>query len=170
MGDIEILFDVCWILSPSQIQKLISQYHNADYEAPISPDILKAVAARVRPEDKNDQLLLQTEQDEVGPYQIPPPRDIAGLETCTSIVWADTDNARRCPSLAQCASTAQVGDFCGLKLFILWFFHGCARNVNKTYIALVLHMRDYWSEEFAWRRAGHQLDGLVAIRFVTVPV
>lgn len=82
LGDIEILFDVCWILSPSQIQKLISQYHNADYEAPISPDILKAVAARVRPEDKNDQLLLQTEQDEVGPYQIPPPRDIAGLETC----------------------------------------------------------------------------------------
>lgn len=82
MGDIEILFDVCWILSPSQIQKLISQYHNADYEAPISPDILKAVAARVRPEDKNDQLLLQTEQDEVGPYQIPPPREIAGLETC----------------------------------------------------------------------------------------
>lgn len=84
LGDIEILFDVCWILSPSQIQKLISQYHNADYEAPISPDILKAVAARVRPEDKSDQLLLQTEQDEVGPYQIPPPRDIAGLETCTS--------------------------------------------------------------------------------------
>lgn len=82
LGDIEILFDVCWILSPSQIQKLISQYHNADYEAPISPEILRAVAARVRPEDKSDQLLLQTEQDEVGPYQIPPPRDIAGLETC----------------------------------------------------------------------------------------
>ena len=91
MGDIEILFDVCWILSPSQIQKLISQYHNADYEAPISPDILKAVAARVRPEDKNDQLLLQTEQDEVGPYQIPPPRDIAGLETCKSSQTYQTD-------------------------------------------------------------------------------
>jgi myosin-5 len=31
-ADIDILFDVCWILSPSQIQKLIGQYHTADYE------------------------------------------------------------------------------------------------------------------------------------------
>jgi myosin-5 len=31
-ADIDILFDVCWILSPTQIQKLISQYHVADYE------------------------------------------------------------------------------------------------------------------------------------------
>ncbi len=31
-SDIDILFDVCWILSPTQIQKLISQYHVADYE------------------------------------------------------------------------------------------------------------------------------------------
>lgn len=82
LGDIEILFDVCWILSPTQIQKLISQYHNADYEAPISSDILKAVAARVKADDKNDQLLLAPETDEVGPYQLPIPRDIAGLETC----------------------------------------------------------------------------------------
>ena len=82
MADIDILFDVCWILAPSQIQKLISQYHNADYEAPISADILKAVAARVRPEDKSDHLLLAPETEEVGPYQLPPPREIAGLETC----------------------------------------------------------------------------------------
>ncbi|TXT13452.1 hypothetical protein VHUM_00819 [Vanrija humicola] len=94
LGDIEILFDVCWILSPSQIQKLISQYHNADYEAPISPEILRAVAARVRPEDKSDQLLLQTEQDEVGPYQIPPPRDIAGLETYVP-AWLNVPLLRR---------------------------------------------------------------------------
>ncbi len=93
MGDIEILFDVCWMLSPSQIQKLISQYHNADYEAPISADILKAVAARVRPDDKSDHLLLTPETDEVGPYQLPPPREIAGLETCgwprvLTFIWA----------------------------------------------------------------------------------
>ena len=31
-ADIDILFDVCWILSPTQIQKLISQYHVAEYE------------------------------------------------------------------------------------------------------------------------------------------
>lgn len=109
LGDIEILFDVCWILSPSQIQKLISQYHNADYEAPISPDILKAVAARVRPEDKNDQLLLQTEQDEVGPYQIPPPREIAGLETCEHS--PENKLTARCPCMAQCSTHPSSSHF-----------------------------------------------------------
>lgn len=88
MGDIEILFDVCWILSPSQIQKLIAQYHNADYEAPITSEILKAVAARVKPDDKSDQLLLAPETDEVGPYQLPAARDIPGLETCKfTVSW-----------------------------------------------------------------------------------
>ncbi|WRT65043.1 uncharacterized protein IL334_001985 [Kwoniella shivajii] len=94
MGDIEILFDVCWILSPSQIQKLISQYHNADYEAPISNEILKAVAARVKPDDKSDHLLLTPETDEVGPYQLPPPREIAGLETYVP-AWLNVPIIRR---------------------------------------------------------------------------
>jgi myosin-5 len=84
LADIEILFDVCWILSPSQIQKLISQYHNADYESPMAPEILKAVAARVKPDDKNDHLLLTSESDDVSPYQIPPPREVSGIETCKS--------------------------------------------------------------------------------------
>ena len=94
MGDIEILFDVCWILSPSQIQKLITQYHNADYEAPISPEILKAVASRVKPDDKSDHLLLTPETDEVGPYQLPPPREIAGLETYVP-AWLNVPLVRR---------------------------------------------------------------------------
>ncbi|KAL7424360.1 Myosin type-2 heavy chain 1 [Cryptotrichosporon argae] len=94
LGDIEILFDVCWILSPTQIQKLISQYHNADYEAPISAEILKAVASRVKPEDKSDQLLLPKEDDEVGPYQIPQPREIAGLETYVP-AWLNVPVVRR---------------------------------------------------------------------------
>ncbi|RSH90241.1 Myosin type-2 heavy chain 1 [Saitozyma podzolica] len=94
MGDIEILFDVCWILSPSQIQKLIGQYHNADYEAPISSDILKAVAARVKPDDKSDHLLLTPETDEVGPYQLPSSREIAGLETYVP-AWLNVPLVRR---------------------------------------------------------------------------
>ncbi|CAO3608268.1 unnamed protein product [Mucor hiemalis] len=44
LEDIENIYDVCWILSPTQIQKLISQYYTADYENPIKPEILKAVA------------------------------------------------------------------------------------------------------------------------------
>ncbi|ORX34366.1 P-loop containing nucleoside triphosphate hydrolase protein [Kockovaella imperatae] len=94
MGDIEILFDVCWILSPTQIQKLISQYHTADYENPISSDILKAVAARVRPEDKSDHLLLTPETDDVGPYQLPPPREVVGLETYVP-AWLNVPLVRR---------------------------------------------------------------------------
>lgn len=83
-ADIDILFDVCWILSPSQIQKLIGQYHTADYEvstvamaneiyanafmkAPIPPEIVKLVAQRVNVNDKGDHLLLPPETDEAGP-------------------------------------------------------------------------------------------------------
>jgi myosin-5 len=116
MGDIEILFDVCWILSPSQIQKLISQYHNADYEAPISADILKAVAARVKPEDKADHLLLQLEMDEVGPYQLPQPREINGLETCEC--WRSEFEfwivliEYRCARLVERASGQATGNLC----------------------------------------------------------
>jgi myosin-5 len=32
LGDIEIIYDVCWMLTPTQIQKLISHYFVADYE------------------------------------------------------------------------------------------------------------------------------------------
>nr|AEG78601.1 MYO2 [Cryptococcus gattii] len=98
LGDIDILFDVCWILSPTQVQKLISQYHIADYEAPLKPEILRAVAARVKPEDRNDQLLLTPETEEVGPYQLPPPREIAGLETYVP-AWLNLPSVRRLAAL-----------------------------------------------------------------------
>ena len=81
MGDIDIIYDVCWMLTPTQIQKLISHYHVADYENPISPEILKAVAARVVPNDRNDHLLLPPEVDEAGPYELPMPREVTGIET-----------------------------------------------------------------------------------------
>ena len=81
MGDIDIIYDVCWMLTPTQIQKLISHYHVADYENPISPEILKAVAARVVPNDRNDHLLLPPEVDEAGPYELPVPREVTGIET-----------------------------------------------------------------------------------------
>ncbi|CAO3692449.1 unnamed protein product [Rhizopus stolonifer] len=60
LEDIENIYDVCWILSPTQIQKLVSQYHIADYENPISPDILKAVADHVVSGDASDVLLLDS--------------------------------------------------------------------------------------------------------------
>jgi len=78
LSDIEIIYDVCWMLTPTQIQKLISHYFVADYENPISPEILKAVASRVVSGDKNDILLLDAiNMDETtSPFEIPIPRDL----------------------------------------------------------------------------------------------
>lgn len=81
LSDIDIIYDVCWMLTPTQIQKLISHYYVADYENPISPEILKAVAARVVPNDRNDHLLLPPEVDEAGPFESPLPRLVTGIET-----------------------------------------------------------------------------------------
>jgi myosin-5 len=32
LDDIQIIYDVCWTLSPTQIQKLMQNYHVAEYE------------------------------------------------------------------------------------------------------------------------------------------
>ena len=56
--DIEIIYEICYALKPIQIQKLISQYYVADYETPIAPNVLQAVADRVKANDgtNNDDL------------------------------------------------------------------------------------------------------------------
>lgn len=33
-ADIEIIYDVCWMLSPMQIQRMCINYYVADYEVP----------------------------------------------------------------------------------------------------------------------------------------
>ncbi|GAA5923534.1 hypothetical protein JCM1841_002976 [Sporobolomyces salmonicolor] len=81
LADIEIIFDVCWMLTPTQIQKLVANYYVADYENPISPEILRAVNARVVAGDKSDHLLLPPEVEEAGPYETPLPREVTGIET-----------------------------------------------------------------------------------------
>ncbi|KAF9562132.1 myosin 5 [Agrocybe pediades] len=80
-ADIEIIYDVCWMLSPMQIQRMCTNYYVADYENPISPEILRVVASRVQANDRNDHLLLSPETEEVGPYDLPLPREVSGLET-----------------------------------------------------------------------------------------
>ncbi|KIY51122.1 hypothetical protein FISHEDRAFT_64621 [Fistulina hepatica ATCC 64428] len=80
-ADIEIIYDVCWMLSPMQIQRMCTNYYVADYENPISPEILRVVASRVQVNDRNDHLLLSPETEEVAPYELPLPREVSGLET-----------------------------------------------------------------------------------------
>ncbi|KAF9533339.1 P-loop containing nucleoside triphosphate hydrolase protein [Crepidotus variabilis] len=80
-ADIEIIYDVCWMLSPMQIQRMCMNYYVADYENPISPEILRVVASRVQANDRNDHLLLTPETEEVGAYELPLAREVSGLET-----------------------------------------------------------------------------------------
>ncbi len=82
LNDIEIIQDICWMLSPNQIQKLLNQYLVADYEQPINGEIMKAVASRVT--EKSDVLLLAAvDMEDSGPYEIAEPRLITALETYT---------------------------------------------------------------------------------------
>ncbi|QLL34074.1 hypothetical protein HG536_0F03990 [Torulaspora globosa] len=48
LDDVKILCDICTALKPVQLQKLMSQYAVADYEAPISDEILNYVAEKVK--------------------------------------------------------------------------------------------------------------------------
>lgn len=48
LDDVKILCDICTSLKPAQLQKLMSQYAVADYEPPISEEILNFVAEKVK--------------------------------------------------------------------------------------------------------------------------
>lgn len=76
VADIDILYDICWCLSNRQINKLINQYYPADYENPISPEILKAVAGKVTSEETTKILLDAVALDDSGTFEIADPREI----------------------------------------------------------------------------------------------
>ncbi|ODQ64492.1 hypothetical protein NADFUDRAFT_52130 [Nadsonia fulvescens var. elongata DSM 6958] len=82
LEDIEIIYDICWILSPIQIQKLLQQYLVADYEDPINAEILEAVAQKVRNDKSNSPILLEaTAMDDSGPFELIDTRVLTRLET-----------------------------------------------------------------------------------------
>ncbi|KXJ93179.1 putative myosin heavy chain [Microdochium bolleyi] len=105
LNDIEIIQDICWMLSPNQIQKLLNQYLVADYEQPINGEIMKAVASRVT--EKSDVLLLQAvDMDDSGPYEIAEPRSITALETYTPS-WLQTPRLKRLAEIVSAQAVAQ---------------------------------------------------------------
>lgn len=57
--DIDIIYEICFALKPIQIQKLISQYYVAEYETPIAPDVLQAVADKVKMSDGSSDDLFE---------------------------------------------------------------------------------------------------------------
>lgn len=81
LEDIDIIYDICWTLTPLQIQKLISQYLVADYEPPISPEILNLVAAKAKAESQAPLMLEQIPIDDSGPFELVDPRPLKILES-----------------------------------------------------------------------------------------
>ena len=76
-NDIEIIYDVCWMLTPTQIQKLVQNYMIADYEVPVSPELIKAIAMRVAANEKNDTLMLDAiSLEDAGSFETPEIRDV----------------------------------------------------------------------------------------------
>ncbi|CAO2649522.1 Nn.00g069070.m01.CDS01 [Neocucurbitaria sp. VM-36] len=105
LNDIEIIQDICWMLSPNQIQKLLNQYLVADYEQPINGEIMKAVASRVT--EKSDVLLLTAvDMEDSGPYEIAEPRVITALETYTPS-WLQTPRLKRLAEIVSQQAIAQ---------------------------------------------------------------
>ncbi|KAL1958312.1 hypothetical protein VTO42DRAFT_4629 [Malbranchea cinnamomea] len=105
LNDIEIIQDICWMLSPNQIQKLLNQYLVADYEQPINGEIMKAVASKVS--EKNDVLLLtEVDMEDSGPYEIAEPRVITALETYTPS-WLQTPRLKRLAEIVSAQAMAQ---------------------------------------------------------------
>ncbi|KAF7717861.1 Myosin heavy chain-like protein [Penicillium ucsense] len=105
LNDIEIIQDICWMLSPNQIQKLLNQYLVADYEQPINGEIMKAVASRVT--EKSDVLLLTpVDMEDSGPYEIAEPRVITALETYTPS-WLQTPRLKRLAEIVSAQAIAQ---------------------------------------------------------------
>ncbi|KAJ5081400.1 hypothetical protein NUU61_009664 [Penicillium alfredii] len=105
LNDIEIIQDICWMLSPNQIQKLLNQYLVADYEQPINGEIMKAVASRVT-ENSDVLLLAPVDMDDSGPYEIAEPRAITALETYTPS-WLQTPRLKRLAEIVSAQAMAQ---------------------------------------------------------------
>ncbi|RMX74382.1 hypothetical protein D0869_12653, partial [Hortaea werneckii] len=106
LNDIEIIQDICWMLSPNQIQKLLNQYLVADYEQPINGEIMKAVASRVT-DPKSDVLLLQAvDMEDSGPYEIAEPRVITALETYTPS-WLQMPRLKRLAEIVSAQAVMQ---------------------------------------------------------------
>lgn len=96
--DIEIIYDICWTLSPAQIQKLVQQYSVADYEQPISPEILAEVASRVKNDNSGTLLLEAIPLDDSGPFEIVEPRPLKRIESYIP-GWIQVPNLKRLAEL-----------------------------------------------------------------------
>ncbi|CAN3360820.1 myosin-2 [Diutina catenulata] len=111
--DIEIIYEICYALKPIQIQKLISQYFVADYETPIAPDVLQAVADKVRETDSTngDDLfeIVSTDGHFHDPFRNIALRPFSRVEAYVP-AWLNLPVIRRIVELVAKNATAQDDD------------------------------------------------------------
>ncbi|ODQ77156.1 hypothetical protein BABINDRAFT_163668 [Babjeviella inositovora NRRL Y-12698] len=107
--DIDIIYEICYDLKPSQIQKIISQYHVADYETPIAPDVLRAVADKVKSHGGNEDYFeaLSPEDHFEDPFRNIPLRPFSRVEAYVP-AWLNLPIIRRIIELV--AKNASVQD------------------------------------------------------------
>lgn len=74
--DLDTIFEVCFLLNAPQIRRLLSLYHATDFDTPVSPDLLKAVAKRTG-NDSEEAVLLNISAFE---FSKPMPRAVEILE------------------------------------------------------------------------------------------
>ena len=78
---IDDLFDVCNLLTPTQVKKLMSIYTASEYDNPIAPEVLAAVASKSAASEKNDALFLeQTGDHDMTWFERPEPRRIGVID------------------------------------------------------------------------------------------
>lgn len=98
LEDVGIIYDICWTLTPLQIQKLISQYLPADYETPLSTEVLNMVAARVKNDSPSSLMLEQIPIEDSGPFELVDPRPLDRLESYVP-GWLQIPNVKRLSEL-----------------------------------------------------------------------
>ncbi|KAI9209768.1 P-loop containing nucleoside triphosphate hydrolase protein [Polychytrium aggregatum] len=76
--DIEAILENCPDLNATQIKKLLSLYYAADFDSPLSPELLKVVSSRASLNEKSDVLLLDLEK--VSEFNKPSMRHIEAID------------------------------------------------------------------------------------------
>ena len=80
LEDVDIMFDVCFLLSATQIKKLLTMYYAAEFENPVAPEILKAVASRCLSNDDSESTTFLLDTNDDTPFVCPPPSEIQRIE------------------------------------------------------------------------------------------
>lgn len=77
-SDLEVIFDVCFLLNPSQIKKILSLYHQSDFDSPLSADLFQMVTVRAGLNEKSEVLLLDLDGSQE--FIRPAPRFVKRIE------------------------------------------------------------------------------------------